>query len=104
MFVANSRLSEDLPKIVDCFRAVAEQNGDGSEYSYERFLAKGIGVDSDDRWRIVLLECEWGLPESEYLYGKHLYSRGRSSLERAAFIGPAPSQSRGSISERIDRR
>ena len=41
-------------------------------------MAKGIGVESDDRWRIVLLECEWGLPESEYLYGKHLYSLGQT--------------------------
>ena len=79
MFMTNWSSSEDLSQIVECFRVVAVQNGDGSEYSYDRFLQKGIGVDSDDRWRIVLLECEWGLPESEYLYGKYLYSRGQTN-------------------------
>ena len=42
-------------------------------------MEKGIGVDSSDRWRIVLLECECGLPESKYLYGKHLYSLGKTN-------------------------
>ena len=79
LFVTNSKEGHlnDLDEIVACFRAVAEQNGDGSEYSYETFLKKDIGVDSSDRWRIVLIECGWGLPESQYLYGKHLYSLGK---------------------------
>ena len=77
MFVANSSSEVELHTIADCFQHVAKQDGDGSEYSYKSFLAKGIGVDSDDRWRIVLIECGWGLPESEYLYGKHLYSLGK---------------------------
>ena len=77
MFAQNSSSKEDLDQIVDCFRVVAEQNDDGSEYSYEKFLEKGIGVDSVDRWRIVLIECGWGLPESEFIYGKHLYAVGK---------------------------
>ena len=77
LFVKNSSSKEDLDEIVACFRCVAEQHGDGSELSYETFLKKGIGFNSCDRWRIVLLECEWGLPESQFLYGKHLYSIGK---------------------------
>ena len=70
-------MSEDLPKIVNCFRVVAEQWGDGAEYDYHRFLRKGIGVDSPHRWHIVLLECEQGRPESQFIYGKYLYSQGK---------------------------
>ena len=79
MFVRNSSSEEELHKIAGYFRTVAGQNGDGSEYSYEKFMEKGIGVDCIDRWRIVLLECDCGLPESEYLYGKHLYSIGKTN-------------------------
>ena len=78
IFSGNSLSEEDIKTIVDCFQTVAKQDGDGSEYSYGRFLEKGIGVQSSDRWRIVLIECEHGLPESEFLYGKHLYSVGKT--------------------------
>ena len=69
--------SKDVCKIVRCFRVVAEQWGDGAEYDYHRFLRKGIGFDSPERWRIVLVECEQGQPESQFIYGKYLYSQGK---------------------------
>ena len=79
MFVRKSPSEEDLHEIAGCSRTVAEHDGDGSVYSYEKFMEKGSGVDSSDRWRIVLLERECGLPESEYLYGKHMYSLGKTN-------------------------
>ena len=72
------KLSEaTLQLIVEYFLEVAKQGGDGSEYNYKTFLHKGIGVDSNDRWRIVLLECSYGLPESQYIYGKHIYAHSK---------------------------
>ena len=79
MFVRKSPSEEDLHEVAGCSRTVAEHDGDGSVYSYEKFMEKGSGVDSSDRWRIVLLERECGLPESEYLYGKHMYSLGKTN-------------------------
>ena len=63
-----------LQEIIRLFHVVITQDGDGSEYDFKRFLAKGIGVDSPDRWRIVLLECRYGLPESQFIYAKYRYS------------------------------
>ena len=42
----------------------------------------------------MLLECEWGLLESEYLYGKHLYSIGQTDAALEYFTRSAEGKGR----------
>ena len=65
--------------MVDCFQCVAKPKGDGAEYNFEKFVKKRMGYDSDHRWEIVLLECQYGCPESQFVWGIHLYLQGKTS-------------------------
>ena len=66
-------------KMVDCFQCVAKPKGDGAEYNFEKFVKKRMGYDSDHRWEIVLLECQYGCPESQFVWGIHLYLQDKTS-------------------------
>ena len=65
-----------VSKSFDLFRQVATQHGDGAEYDYKTFLAKGIGADVKSRWDHLLSEANLNMPESQFIYGKHEYSLG----------------------------
>lgn len=57
-----------------------------SEYDYKLFLRKGIGLQKAKfRWEYVRRECEEGLPESEFIYGKYLYSLRKPEKARPYF-------------------
>ena len=45
-------------------------------YDYEHILRHGVGVDSVDRWKYIKSEADFGYPEAQYIYGKHLYGLG----------------------------
>ena len=67
--------------MVRLFQIVAEQMGNGNEYDHERFLKNRAGYDCAGRWDIVRIECKQGLPESQFIYGAYLFSKGE--IERA---------------------
>ena len=67
-----------ISKAIDHFISVANQGEDDSEgyYSYDSFLKKGLGLNSEARWSFIKAEADAGYCESQFIYGKHLYSLG----------------------------
>ena len=73
--------SDDQEKVheaIDHLKFVARRGMDGSDryYEYDSFLKKGIGVKSESRWRYIKAEADCDYCESQFIYGKYLYSFG----------------------------
>ena len=67
-----------ISEAIDLFKSVARQGQDDSDdyYRYDSFLKRDLGVDSPLRWRFMKAEADSGYCESQFIYGKHLYSLG----------------------------